>query len=63
MLLDYDFTIKYRSTNSIGHADVLSRLMNAHHKPLGDSIVAAVSVEPEIVSVLTTTVRVLPLTS
>ena len=62
-LLDYDFSIKYLSTNSIGHADALSRLINTHQKPPEDSVVAAISLEPEISSMLTATVRELPVTS
>ena len=42
-LLDYDFSIKYLSTNSIGHADALSRLINTHQKQPDNSVVAAIS--------------------
>ena len=62
-LLDYDFSIKYLSTNSIGHADALSRLINTHQKQPEDSVVAAISSEPNISSMLTATVRELPVTS
>ena len=62
-LLNYDFSIKYLSTNSIGHADALSRLINTHQKQPEDSVVAAISLEPEISSMLTATVRELPVTS
>ena len=62
-LLDYDFSIKYLSTNSIGHADALSKLKNTHQKQPEDSVVAAISLEPEISSMLTATVRELPVTS
>ena len=63
ILLDYDFSIKYLSTHSIGHADALSRLINSHQKQPEDSVVAAISLEPEISSMLTATVRELPVTS
>ena len=62
-LLDYDFSIKYLSTNSMGHADALSRLINTHRKQPEDSVVAAISLEPEISSMLTATVRERPDTS
>ena len=62
-LMDYDFSIKYLSINSIGHADALSRLINTHQKQPEDSVVAAIFLEPEISSMLTATVRELPVTS
>ena len=62
-LLDYDFSIKYLSTNSIGQADALSRLIDTHQKQPEDSVVTAISLEPEISSMLTATVRELPVTS
>ena len=63
-LLDYDFLIKYLSTNLIGHANALSRLIiNTHQKQPEDSVVATISLEPEISSMLTATVRELPVTS
>lgn len=57
-----DFRIKHHSANSIGYADALSRFMNAHQKPQEDSVVAAISMETEIISVITTTVIELPVT-
>ena len=51
MLLDNELSIKYQSTNSIGLADNLFRLINAHQNFSENSVVVAVSVEPEIVSV------------
>ena len=62
-LLDYDFLINDLSTNSIGHADALSRLINTHQKQPEDYVVAEISLEPEISSMLTATVRELPVTS
>ena len=62
-LLDYDFSIKYLSTYSIGQADTLSRLINKHQKQPEDSVVPVISLEPEISSMLTATVRELPVTS
>lgn len=53
MLLDYDFSIRYHSTEAIGHADVLSRFMDTQSK-IQDSV---------IISVLAFTVRALPVTS
>ena len=62
-LLDYNFTIKYNRTDTIGHADALSRLMTVQNKVPEDSVIAAVSLEPEITSVFASTVRALPVTS
>lgn len=52
MLLDYNFTIKYHSTNSIGHADDLFKFMNMHRGLPDDLVVVAIFVYPEIFSVL-----------
>lgn len=54
-----DFTIKYHSTNSTGHTDPLSR----HECAPEDTVVSAVSMEPSITSLTTTTVRTLLVTS
>ncbi|XP_055681836.1 uncharacterized protein K02A2.6-like [Lutzomyia longipalpis] len=42
ILLGYDFTIKYTSTTSFGHADVLSRLINNHRQPDDEVIIAQI---------------------
>lgn len=52
MLLYYDFAINYH--NKFNYADALSRLMSAHCKPPADT---ALSIEIEIVSLLTTSVK------
>ena len=49
-LLDDNFTIKYKKCDIIGHADALSRLMTIQNKVPEDSIIAVVSLEPEITS-------------
>ena len=60
--LDYNFTIKYNRTDTIGHADALSsRLVSIQNKVSEDSVIAAVSLEPDITSVFAYTVRALPI--
>ena len=51
MILDYDFPIKYVSTNKIGQANIESRLMDSYRKQPKDNVVAAVSVGPEVITV------------
>ena len=63
LLLDYDFTIKYKLTDKIDQADVLSRLMDSQHKQPEDPIVIAVSVTSEVNTVLVSTIRSLPVTA
>ena len=63
MLLGYDFSIKYQSTESIGQADALSRLIESQRQKPEDSVVASIFVEPEIHHVLATSIRALPITS
>ncbi|XP_055714246.1 uncharacterized protein K02A2.6-like [Phlebotomus papatasi] len=45
ILLGYDFTIKYTSTTSFGHADVLSRLISNHKHSDDDVIIAGIQLE------------------
>lgn len=63
MLLDYNFSIKYQPGSKIGQADALSRLISSNQKVPEDRVIAAISVEPEVVSGLVSTVRALPVTS
>lgn len=62
MLLDYNLSIKYQSSKNIGQAEALSRLISLNRKIPEDIVVAAVAVEPEIVSALVATVRALLVT-
>ena len=62
-LVDNNFTIKYNRTNSICHADPLSKLIKIQNKVPEHSIIEAVSLEPEITSVFAATVSALPVTS
>lgn len=59
MLLGYNFFIKYQSSNN---QDVLSKLNSSQCKLLEDTVVATVSVEPDV-SAFLSTVRALPITS
>lgn len=58
-LLIYNFSIKYLSSNKIGKADALSKLVSSHHRLQEATALAAVFV----VSALVSTVKVLPVTS
>ena len=62
MHLDYNFSIKYQPGSKIGQADALSRLTSSNQKAPEDRVIAAISVEPEVISGLVSTVRALPLT-
>ena len=62
-LMDYNFTLKYNRTDSIGHADELSRLITIQNKVPEDTVIVVVSLEPEITSVFASTRRALPVTS
>ena len=47
----------------IGQADALSRLISSNQKAPENRVIAAISVEPEVISGLVSTVRALPVTS
>lgn len=55
--MDYDFSIQYQSTISGDQVDALSRFMYEHQNLGEGTFVAAVSVEPENISLLTSIVR------
>ena len=63
MLLDYNFSIKYQAGSKISQADALSRLISSNQKAPEERVIAAISVEPEVISGLVSTVRALPVTS
>ncbi|XP_062700352.1 uncharacterized protein K02A2.6-like [Aedes albopictus] len=60
-LLLYDFEIEYVPTHKFGNADLLSRLINQHVKPEEDYVIASLNLEEDLRSVVTNTVKVLPL--
>ena len=62
ILLGYDFNIKYRSTDKIGQADALSRLISTQHREPEDIVVAQILVEPEINQVVADACSTLPVT-
>lgn len=62
ILMAYDFTIQYVSTNSFGYADVLSRLINQQIPPDEEFVIASVKIESSINQVIQQTVDLFPLT-
>lgn len=61
-LLAYDFEIEYVRTSEFGHADMLSRLINNYHKPEEDFIIASVTMEEDISTVLQDSLQFIPIT-
>lgn len=59
--LDYDYSIKYQSINTIGHT--LSRHMDSQCKQPEDIVVAAVPMELEVSKILASIIRSLLVTS
>ena len=60
ILLNYDFQIQYLSTNKIGHADGLSRLIPRSVETFEDTDIAALRSEKEVENTLNSTIRELP---
>lgn len=60
-LLLYDFDIEYVPTHKFGNADLLSRLINQHVRPEEDYVIASLNLEEDLRSVVSNTVKVLPL--
>lgn len=60
-LLLYDFDIRYISTESFGHADVLSRLINRHIRPDEEIVIANLEMENSIRSIINESLEVFPL--
>ncbi|XP_062704527.1 uncharacterized protein K02A2.6-like [Aedes albopictus] len=60
IMLNYDFDIQYVSTNEFGCADMLSRLIDGSLRPEEDYIIAAVSLEEDMASILNTTIEAVP---
>lgn len=60
LLLGYDFEMKYLSTDSIGQADALSRLINTGKQESEDAVIASIATEPEFSHVLRDAVDPLP---
>ena len=58
--LNYDFQIQYLSTNKIGHADGLSRLIPMSAETFEDTVIAALRSENEVENTLNSTIRELP---
>ncbi|XP_059611718.1 uncharacterized protein K02A2.6-like [Phlebotomus argentipes] len=47
VLLCYDFEIKFTSTDSFGHADVLSRLTSARQQPQDEVVIAEIQLDED----------------
>ncbi|XP_055605169.1 uncharacterized protein K02A2.6-like [Uranotaenia lowii] len=47
-LLGFDFNVEYISTDKLGYADVLSRLISNHQKPEEEYVVASISLEEDV---------------
>ncbi|KAA3678657.1 uncharacterized protein DEA37_0010965 [Paragonimus westermani] len=62
-MLPVYFSTEYQSTTSIGQADALPRLIGSQRTPPEHAVIASIKVEPEINSLLTSTVRTLSVTS
>ncbi|XP_055634140.1 uncharacterized protein K02A2.6-like [Toxorhynchites rutilus septentrionalis] len=60
-LLSYDFTIQYVATEKFGNADILSRLISRHARPDEDFVIASVTLESDMRSVVYNTFNVFPL--
>ena len=60
ILLNYDFQIQYLSTNKIGHAGGLFRLIPRSTKTFEDTVIAALRSENEVENTLNSTIRELP---
>ncbi|XP_062538974.1 uncharacterized protein K02A2.6-like [Armigeres subalbatus] len=60
-LLLYDFEIYYVSTDSFGHADVLSRLINNHVRPEEDYVIASLELEHNVRTIINETLQTFPL--
>ena len=61
ILLNYDFQIQYLSTNKIGHAYGLSRLIPRSAETFEDTVIAALRSENEVDDTLNSTIRKLSL--
>ncbi|GAA55633.1 hypothetical protein CLF_108552 [Clonorchis sinensis] len=62
ILLGYNFTIRYASTEKIGQADALTRLIASREMEPEDTVIATVAVEPEVRAVVLETMNQLPVT-
>ena len=60
VLLNYNFKMELLLLKSLGHADGLSRLIPKLCDPLEDSVIATLTLQIEIKSVLCNTIRKLP---
>ncbi|XP_065086845.1 uncharacterized protein K02A2.6-like [Ochlerotatus camptorhynchus] len=60
MLLNYDFDIRHVSTNDFGCADMLSRLIDRSKQQEEEYVVAAISLEKDMVSIIQNTIEQVP---
>ena len=59
-MLNYDFEIQHVSTNEFGCADLLSRLIDQTIQPEEEYVIAALSLEEDLVSILADTTEKVP---
>ncbi|CAH8624674.1 unnamed protein product [Dicrocoelium dendriticum] len=62
-LLGYDFEIRYQSTNSLGQADALSRLIDSQQQEHEDTIIASVEIEPDVKFLVNEALHGMPVTA
>ncbi|XP_029142978.1 uncharacterized protein K02A2.6-like, partial [Protobothrops mucrosquamatus] len=63
ILLGYDFEIRYQSTTSFGQADALSRLIGSQHQEPEETVIAAISTEPDVNFIVADALRSMPVTA
>lgn len=58
VLMSYDFNIQYVKTTQFGNVDVLSRLIDKHKQQDEEFVVAQVSVENEVSTILHENIKI-----
>ncbi|CAH8589626.1 unnamed protein product [Dicrocoelium dendriticum] len=62
LLLGYDFSMRYLSTDSIGQADALSRLIDTGKRESEDAVIASIAAETDVTYMVHDAVSNLPVT-
>ncbi|CAH8556634.1 unnamed protein product [Dicrocoelium dendriticum] len=63
LLLGYEFNMRYSSTDSIGQADALSRLIDTSRREPEDAVIASITTDTDISHMIQDAVSTLPLTA